>query len=718
MKGKGTIRISVAASFLATMFLIIFSGIAFGEQVGSIIINNNATYTKSSSVTLSISATDSSGISQMCISNTADCSSWVKYKTKMKWTLPGGEGLKTVYVLFKNGPGVINTNAFSDSITLDSTSPLGSLAATPTEFQIALDWSDFSDSISGITGYSLVFGDKKAPNKCGKQGLLYTGTNTSFVHSNLDARKTYHYLVCATDGAGNISTVAKASAKPMDTVPPAGNVAISITASKKYLSAILALSATDPSGVSQMCISNTNSCSSWIKYKTKMKWPLPGGDGLKTVYVWFKDGVGNSNASPYSDSVVISGSTIITGFDIQNAKDLISDLRNTALSIYDYQGSGVPGIFDTPFVNLTDEINTKIEPELINTVKRIEWIIDSASGVGPGTTKSITVSHNSIMYTLTITLSADSTQADFILIDEHGVQIDSGHLVLDNGTQPTSGTFNATMKSTSGNLVASLTFSATVSNGSYTGMSFTGSLVAPGLSFDFSQAGRGLSGTFERIPGSSDPNDIFPTSIYFSGIVMTTTAQMNGILNASSIVWNPFSEQPMPKDATFEGAFAELQNGTPTGVLFTGTVQGAWSNADTFNTEIEKSPSNYPQWNASFDGEINAPSRPVITASLAVKQDTYNTLSLTIDYTRANTDGTSNYLQGAGTIYLDTKALTGTLTNQDGLKVIFSYYDNNSDDGKFQGQITNSGGLKLADLYTLNRIPMVKYIDGYIESIF
>ncbi|MEK6837896.1 MAG: fibronectin type III domain-containing protein, partial [Nanoarchaeota archaeon] len=54
-----------------------------------------------------------------------------------------------------------------------------------------------------------------------------------------------------------------------------------------------------------MCISNTNSCSSWETYATSKAWTLTSGDGTKTVYVWFKDSVGNANTSPYSDLIIL-----------------------------------------------------------------------------------------------------------------------------------------------------------------------------------------------------------------------------------------------------------------------------------------------------------------------------------------------------------------------------------------------------------------------------
>jgi hypothetical protein len=48
-----------------------------------------------------------------------------------------------------------------------------------------------------------------------------------------------------------------------------------------------------------MCISNTDTCSSWEPYTTSKLWILTTGDGSKFVYAWFKDSSGTSNADPY-----------------------------------------------------------------------------------------------------------------------------------------------------------------------------------------------------------------------------------------------------------------------------------------------------------------------------------------------------------------------------------------------------------------------------------
>ena len=59
-----------------------------------------------------------------------------------------------------------------------------------------------------------------------------------------------------------------------------------------------------------MCISNTNSCSSWEPYGTSKSWTLPAGDGVKTVWAIFKDNAGNASAMyPHSITLETTGPT-------------------------------------------------------------------------------------------------------------------------------------------------------------------------------------------------------------------------------------------------------------------------------------------------------------------------------------------------------------------------------------------------------------------------
>jgi len=96
--------------------------------LGSIIINNNAPYAKSNQVTLTLSASDASGLSQMQFSN--DNQVWSTpetYATTKTWVLITGDGQKTVYAKFSDKAGNWSNIVYA-KIILDTTIPqIGSL---------------------------------------------------------------------------------------------------------------------------------------------------------------------------------------------------------------------------------------------------------------------------------------------------------------------------------------------------------------------------------------------------------------------------------------------------------------------------------------------------------------------------------------------------------------------------------------------------------------
>ena len=186
---------------------------------GSITINNNAVYTTTTAVTLSLSSSSTRGISHMCISNTTTCSSWEPYTTSKSWTLTTGDGIRFVYAWFKDGTGTSNTTPYFASITLDTTPPSdGTLTATTGNDQVSLTWNGFSDAISGIGGYKLVYSISSSPDTCSSGTQVYSGSDTSYTHTSLTNGTTYYYRVCADDNAGNVSAGASVSAIPN---PPA-----------------------------------------------------------------------------------------------------------------------------------------------------------------------------------------------------------------------------------------------------------------------------------------------------------------------------------------------------------------------------------------------------------------------------------------------------------------------------------------------------------------
>ena len=100
---------------------------------GSMQINNGQATTTSNSVTLSLTATSLSEVTQMRFSNNNvwDQIPWQNYTPSQKWQVTSGEGLKTVYCQIKDNAGLV-TNLAS-AITLTTSQPTATATPSPTQ---------------------------------------------------------------------------------------------------------------------------------------------------------------------------------------------------------------------------------------------------------------------------------------------------------------------------------------------------------------------------------------------------------------------------------------------------------------------------------------------------------------------------------------------------------------------------------------------------------
>ena len=105
---------------------------------GSIVINGGTPRTLTTSVTLSLSASDTgSGVSQMRFSNDGSTwSSWEAYGASKPWTLTPGIGTKTVYVQYQDSAGN-SSGSFSDTILLVNAHTTPSEGTIGTEMTIS-----------------------------------------------------------------------------------------------------------------------------------------------------------------------------------------------------------------------------------------------------------------------------------------------------------------------------------------------------------------------------------------------------------------------------------------------------------------------------------------------------------------------------------------------------------------------------------------------------
>jgi len=184
----------------------------------SLIINNNAVYTTSLDVTLSLSAEN---VFQMAISNSPDFAgiSWEPYQTTKKWTLTKGDGKKTVYAKFRSPDGGVS-QVISDTIILDTTQSTNvfNFEAIAGDSQITLSWQNPPDP--DFKAVKIMRSEKFYPSDPSDGISVYDGKGTSFLDKGLKNGVRYYYTAFTYDKIGNYSSGAITSAVPQKPLPP------------------------------------------------------------------------------------------------------------------------------------------------------------------------------------------------------------------------------------------------------------------------------------------------------------------------------------------------------------------------------------------------------------------------------------------------------------------------------------------------------------------
>jgi hypothetical protein len=226
---------------------------------------------------------------------------WEPYVTIKPWTLPSGDGAKTVYVEYRDQAGNVSAPG-DDMIVLDTVAPVGTIVidggelyAGITEVELTLSADDETSGISQMR-----FSDDDAtwtawePYETIKPWTLPAGDGVKTVY------------VQYADLAGNVSPTYNDTII-LDTTAPVG--AITINDGDPYtfvVSVTLSLSAGDTgTGVTEMRLSDDGSTwGDWETYVTSKPWTLSDGDGVKAAYVVYRDQAGRST-DVYSDTIVL-----------------------------------------------------------------------------------------------------------------------------------------------------------------------------------------------------------------------------------------------------------------------------------------------------------------------------------------------------------------------------------------------------------------------------
>lgn len=278
-------------------------------------INSDAAYTTSGNVTLTIGAIDlTTSVQDMMISENSLFTGavWESYATSSSLALSAGDGVKTVYIKFRDPAGNTSLPTF-DTITLDTTMPDGSVAINSGDGYTQTDAVTLTLAASDNLGVSEMRVSED-PSFTGVSWEAYA-TTKAFTLSVGDGTKSVYAEF--RDDAGNVSGTVN-DAITYDTAVPVSNSIVinSGDANTATTSVVLTLSSTDAtSGVDQMMLSENATFigASWEAYATTRSFTLSSGDGTKTVYAKFKDNAGNVSSN-VSDSIVQDTTAPVPGY--------------------------------------------------------------------------------------------------------------------------------------------------------------------------------------------------------------------------------------------------------------------------------------------------------------------------------------------------------------------------------------------------------------------
>ena len=181
-------------------------------------INSDQSYTNSTSVTLTLDASDSYNMKMRFNNSGGNWSNWESYSQSKSWTMTDTNGTKTVFFQVKDLAGNTATAA-SDDIILDKRSPVISILQSSgvTQTSATVTWTTDGDSSTSIVEYG------PTTNYGSNETNTTKLESHSIVLSDLSSGTTYHYRAKSRDRAGNLGTSIDktfTTSTGADTTPP------------------------------------------------------------------------------------------------------------------------------------------------------------------------------------------------------------------------------------------------------------------------------------------------------------------------------------------------------------------------------------------------------------------------------------------------------------------------------------------------------------------
>ncbi len=261
-------------------------------------------------------------IDKVCISSTSNyCDNWQPYKNVYDWALTPLDGIKAVYVSFRDSAG--NETTKDINIYLDTVAPTCQFSL-PLANNLNLKENSYveynatcSDTVQ-IGSYEIKTSDLiVSDNNLAKAEVVNVIGNTYIiritalkgdgyvsVHLNKDVIK---------DLAGNYNVQGEITRNLLiDNTPPQNNEIIIGYGSTITNQLNLTVSLSSDINTGYYCISKTNNSDdcTWYNYSHLVSYRIERENGTHTIYAFFKDLAGNISVSGASDSIIYNENAV------------------------------------------------------------------------------------------------------------------------------------------------------------------------------------------------------------------------------------------------------------------------------------------------------------------------------------------------------------------------------------------------------------------------
>lgn len=321
-----------------------------------------------SKVTLALTA---EGASEMLISNTKDFkgTTWQPFKESIEWKLPGEDGLKIVGVRFRDGAGNVS-RVVTDRVKLARSATVkGKFDINSDSLLTKNPYRKVDLNITGEGAKEMMISNSEDFKKAVWEEF---STHKIWTLSDGDGEKTVYLKLKGY--VGNESKIYSDKIIMDRSAPKNGKLAINneslftVNQKNEVTLSIHAANAT------KMMISNNPVFygASWEPYKTSKIWVLEKDEGVKNVYIKFKDDIGNESEVTSDRILLDKTAPQNVGLKINNGSEFTNNERKAVTLVFAAEGavkmriSNLPDIESSPWEKISN--------------KKLNWILPGEDG--------------------------------------------------------------------------------------------------------------------------------------------------------------------------------------------------------------------------------------------------------------------------------------------------------------------------------------------------